>query len=146
MNQCFPSLTEKACTLSGGGFVGLFIGFFCPLCVPASAAVLSAIGLTFLPQAQFIFPLIAIFSVVLLGGLITGLKRHGDISPLLFGSVGIFMVPVGRYILGSAMLTYVGAFCIIGATVWNVFLQVNASKHHYIDEEDFQKMVNNASA
>src|SRR5687768_8349508 len=115
-----PSLpAERACTVAGGSFLGVFIGFFCPLCVPSSAAILGTIGLAFLPQKQIIFSLIGLSSLVFLAGLSFGIKRHSDISPLLFGVLGLICIPLGRYVLGSAVLTYGGAFCVILSSLWN---------------------------
>lgn len=120
LRLCF---NDKFCTLSSGSVLGLFIGFLCPLCVPASAAFFAAIGLTFIPHPTFIYPLIAVCSVVMFYGLLQGLKRHGDLSPFLFGMLGMFALPIGRYVIGSPVLTYTGAFCIITATIWNFLLQ-----------------------
>lgn len=131
---------ERSCSVAGGGFLGVFIGFFCPLCVPASAALFSAIGLAVLPQKVVIFPLIAVFAVVLLVGLWLGLRRHSDLSPLLFGVVGVLAVPLGRYIIGSALMTYTGAFCVVAAAVWNVLLQ-SAPVEQRVTEADVQELL-----
>ncbi len=124
MTSFFRSFSfHKSCTIPPGGLLGIGIGFLCPLCVPSSAAFLSSIGLTFFTNATTVYPLIAILSGIFFIGLVRGLKVHGDIAPLLFGTIGIFMLPFGRYLLHSALLTYTSAFCILAAGFWNVTVE-----------------------
>ncbi len=124
-----PSVSGQACTVLGGGFLGVFIGFFCPLCVPGSVAFLSAIGLSFVAQAQLIFPLVALFAVVLLYGLGQGYRRHAHWTPVVFGILGVFAIPLGRYVLSSPYLTYFGAFSVIVSSVLNILLIRKNSKN-----------------
>lgn len=124
MTSFFRSFSfHRTCTIPSGGLLGVGIGFFCPLCVPASASFLTSIGLTFFTVKTTVFPLIALLSGLFFIGLVRGLKVHGDIAPLLFGTVGIFMLPFGRYVLNSALLTYTSAFCILAAGLWNVTVE-----------------------
>lgn len=136
---------EQACTLGGAGFLGVFIGFLCPLCVPATAAFFSAIGLTFIPQAKVIYPLIGVFSLIFLYGLVKGVKKHGDLSPILFGVLGILTIPYGRYVLMSAMLTYTGSFCVLLASVWNMMLPAKTQESTPLDTATLRTMIEGAT-
>lgn len=137
--------TEQACSRAGSGFTGVFIAFLCSICIPASAAFFSAIGMAFLPNKEVIYPLYVVFAVVLFVGLILGLKRHSDISPLLFGIVGIMAIPMGRYIIESPMLTYTGGLCVIAATEWNLLLQATPEQKH-VSEKDIEQLLRHTHA
>jgi hypothetical protein len=141
MSRLSPVHTERACTACSGGFLGVFIGFFCPLCVPSSAAVLTGIGLAFLPQRPVIFSLIAVAAVIFLLSLASGIRRHGDISPMLFGALGVISVPLGRYILGSAVLTYGGAFCVIAASLWNMWLPTRKENAQSMGSDSLEQLL-----
>lgn len=138
--------TERACTMCSGSFLGIFIGFFCPLCVPSSAAALAGIGLAFLPQKPIIFALIAIAILIFLIGLAFGIRRHGDMSPMLFGAIGIIAIPLGRYILGSALLTYGGAFCVIASSIWNIWLPTRRETAQTIGADALQRLLSTTQA
>lgn len=139
-------LTERACTVCSGSFLGVFIGFFCPLCVPSSAAALAGIGLAFLPQKPIIFALIAVAALVFLIGLAYGIRRHGDITPMLFGAIGIIAIPLGRYILGSALLTYGGAFCVIAASILNIWLPTRRDTAETMGPDALERLLRTTQA
>lgn len=141
MTRLLAVPTERACTMCGGSFLGIFIGFFCPLCVPSSAAVFTGIGLAFLPQKPVIFSLIAFAAFIFLIGLVYGVKRHGDVSPILFGALGLISIPLGRYILGSAVLTYGGAFCVIAASIWNTMLPTRRETAEMMGSDALEKLL-----
>lgn len=93
----------------------------CPLCWPAYAGVLSALGLGFLGTTAYLVPLTAAFLVVAIGALARGARRHGKHGPLLVGLVGSAVVLVGKFVLGSSPTTVGGVGMLIAASVWNAW-------------------------
>lgn len=112
----------RVSTFGGASGVGL-MGLFCPLCIPAIAAFLSAIGLGFFATKEVIWPLLGLFSLLFLYGLVWGYKQHKNVGPLLIGIFGMAAIPLGNYVVGSSVLTYAGVGAAIGATVWNMTLR-----------------------
>lgn len=136
--QC--STGERTCATAGGGLLGVFIGFFCPFCVPAMGAIFASIGLSIFTTTQGIYPLVAVFIVILLAGLVLGVRRHQDLTPLLFGIVGAVALPLGRYFVMSAIIAYTGAFCVIAAAAWNFILEA-APREGRVTDGDINQLL-----
>ncbi|MBI2520725.1 MAG: MerC family mercury resistance protein [Bdellovibrio sp.] len=105
---------------------------FCPFCIPAIGAFLSAIGLGFLVQESVLKPLLFIFLFVTLAGLFWSYrKQHGRLAPFFLGIVTGSALYVGRYVyLGAAInqiLMYGGIVGIIVVSFWNLKLKKKAS-------------------
>lgn len=131
---------ERTCATAGGGLLGVFIGFFCPFCVPAVGAVFASIGLSIFTTTTGIYPLVGVFIVILLVGLALGVRRHQDLTPLLFAIIGAVALPLGRYVAMSAILAYTGAFCVIAAAAWN-FLLESAPREARVTEGDVNQLL-----
>lgn len=69
------------------GVGGSLFAALCCLGFPALLAILSAVGLGFLVKDKILIPLLAIFLLVTLGGLILGVKHHGKWPALILGAV-----------------------------------------------------------
>lgn len=91
----------------------------CPLCWPAYAGVLSALGLGFLGTTAYLLPLTAAFLVVAVSALALGARRHGEHGPILVGLVGSAVVLLGKFVLDSSPATVGGVGMLIAASVWN---------------------------
>lgn len=89
----------------------------CPLCFPAYAAVLSALGLKFVDYTPYLLPLTAAFLVVALAVLAVQARRTGKVHPLLLGVAASALVLIGKFQLDSEWLTISG----IGLLVIAVF-------------------------
>ena len=89
----------------------------CPLCWPAYAGVLSALGLGFLGTTAYLLPITAAFLIIAVGALALGPRRHGKHGPLLVGFVGSAVVLLGKFVLGSSPATFGGVGMLIAASV-----------------------------
>jgi hypothetical protein len=93
----------------------------CPACWPAYAGLLSSIGLGFLTQAAYLFPLTIVFLAVAVGALgFRARSRHGY-GPFSVGLVAAVVVIVGKFLFESDPAMYGGIALLIGASVWNTW-------------------------
>lgn len=101
---------------------------FCPVCIPAIGALLSAIGLGFLVNEAVLRPLLIAFILLAWFGYAWSFaKEHRVIYPLILGVFAGISLYVGRYVylggLLNAVLMYGGVIAMIGASVWNILLR-----------------------
>ena len=87
----------------------------CPLCFPAYAAVLSALGLEFVDYTPFLLPLMAAFLAVANVVLALQTRRTGNSMPLLLGIVASIVVLIGKFGLEIDWLTTVGIVLLVVA-------------------------------
>jgi mercuric ion transport protein len=77
--------------------VALLPKLVCPLCFPAYAAILSALGIEFLDYTPYLLPLTAFFLAVALGVLALQTRRTGNVTALLLGLVSAMIVLLGKF-------------------------------------------------
>jgi hypothetical protein len=86
----------------------------CPACWPAYAAMLSALGLGFVPTTPYLLPLTIVLLVIALAGL--ALRAPGRL-PLLLGLVATPIVLLGKFVFASSPATYAGAGLLVAASL-----------------------------
>ena len=87
----------------------------CPLCFPAYAAVLSALGLEFVDYTPYLLQLTAAFLAVALAVLAMQTRRTGNVLPLLLGIAASALVLIGKFQVESEWLTIGGIVLLIAA-------------------------------
>ncbi|MEK6594469.1 MAG: hypothetical protein AABZ67_15460 [Pseudomonadota bacterium] len=87
----------------------------CPLCFPAYAALLSALGLEFVNYTPYLLPLTAAFLTVALGVLAFQARRTGRITALALGAVATGLVLIGKFYFESDWLTTGGVLLLVAA-------------------------------
>jgi multidrug transporter EmrE-like cation transporter len=97
--------------------VALLPKLTCPLCFPAYAAVLGALGLEFVDYTPYLLPLTAAFLVVTVGVLALQTQRTGIVYPLLLGIAASALVLIGKFHFESEWLT-VGGIVLLVASVF----------------------------
>ena len=80
----------------------------CPLCWPAYAALLSALGLEFFDYTPYLLPLTFIFLAVAIGALAIHARRSGQRTALIIGVAGAAMVLLGKFAFELDWLNTVG--------------------------------------
>ena len=80
----------------------------CPLCWPAYAALLSALGLEFFDYMPYLLPLTFIFLAVVLGTLAIHARRTGQWTALIVGVAGASIVLLGKFAFDLDWLNTVG--------------------------------------
>jgi hypothetical protein len=91
----------------------------CPLCWPAYAGIVSALGLGFLISTQYLLLLTVAFlaiTTVALG--FRASRRHGY-GPLWLGLIAAATILTGKFYFDVAPGAYVGVALLIAASVWN---------------------------
>lgn len=102
-----------------GIVVGLLPNLTCPLCWPAYAAVLSALGLGFIGTTTYLLPLATVLLVIAVGTLGLGAWRDGRYGPFFLGLGSAGAVLVGRFVLGFDVATFGGVGLLFAASLWN---------------------------
>ncbi len=93
----------------------------CPLCWPAYAGVLSALGVGFVGTTAYLPPLTAAFLAIAVGALAFAARRHGRHGPLVLGLVGSAIVLLGKFVLDATPATLGGVGMLVAASVWNAW-------------------------
>lgn len=85
----------------------------CPLCFPAYAALLGALGLEFVDYTPWLLPLTATFLTIALGVLAVQARRSGSIAALLLGLAASTIVLIGKFYFEYDWLTTGGVVLLI---------------------------------
>jgi len=91
----------------------------CPMCWPAYAGLLTAVGLGFLMSARYLFGVTTVFLVVSAGALAFRHRERRGIAPAILGFAGSALVLVGKFRFESPPAMYAGLSVLIAASLWN---------------------------
>lgn len=86
----------------------------CPACWSGYAALLSALGLGFIPTAPYLLPLTVGFLIVALVALAFRAETR---TPLALGVVASVIVLVGKFVFESNSVSYTGAALLVAASL-----------------------------
>ena len=107
-----------------GGVLGAGIAAACCLGIPAVLAAMGAVGLGFLINDAYLFPLFAGFVTVSLWFLFGTARRHGSLAPFwvglaggVIGVAGLWLLVTGLYPL--PVLVYGGV--LVAGSVWDAW-------------------------
>ncbi len=108
----------------GGGRRGLLVlpaigaallpSLTCPACWSGYAALLSALGLGFIPTTPYLLPLTVGFLIVALVALAFRAETR---TPLLLGVVASVIVLIGKFVFESSPITYAGTGLLVAASL-----------------------------
>jgi hypothetical protein len=99
--------------------VSLLPKLMCPMCWPAYAGVVSALGLGFLISTKYLLPLTVAFLTITASALgFRATQRHGY-GPLCLGLFAAAAILIGKFYFDVAQASYVGVGLLISASVWN---------------------------
>ena len=91
----------------------------CPVCWPAYAAVLSALGVSFVDYTPYLMPLTVVFLAITLA--ILAWRPRRGYAPLGLGVAASAIVLVGKFLFDSDVAVYVGITLLVGASMWNAW-------------------------
>lgn len=91
----------------------------CPACWPAYAAVLSSLGIGFLPSNRYLFPLTLAFLAFYLGMLAWDARKRQRLGPLVLGGLASILLVAGRFVIDSNTALYAGITLLVTASIWN---------------------------
>lgn len=110
--------------LPGAGAALLPVGL-CPACWPAYAAVLGALGLGFLLEAEYLLPITAgllALALVALGFRASTRRGH---RPLALGLASAAAILAFKFLYPVGQLVHVGLLGLVAASVWNAWPRRN---------------------
>ena len=110
---------KRAVTALPGIGVSLLPKLMCPMCWPAYAGVLSALGLGFLISTTYLLTLTVAFlalSAFALG--FRASRRHGY-GPFGLSLVAAVVIVTGKFYFDSDVITYSGIGMLVAASIWN---------------------------
>jgi mercuric ion transport protein len=110
---------------------GILLAFLpkiaCPVCWPAYAGVLSAVGLGFLMKPEFLLPSMLVFLTIAVASLAFRAKRRRGFRPALLGLCASALVVYGKFTLDSDALMYGGIALLVAASLWNAWPRKKSS-------------------
>ena len=110
---------KRSLAVMPGIGVSLLPKLMCPLCWPAYAGIVSALGLGFLISTQYLLPLTVTFLAITAAALgFRASQRHGY-GPLSLGLIAAATILTGKFYFDVAQAAYVGVALLIAASVWN---------------------------
>ena len=99
--------------------VSLMPKLMCPLCWPAYAGLLSAVGLGFLVNAQNLLVVTAFFLTVAVAALAYQARRRRSYGPAFIGLAAGAAILIGKFYLESSAAMYGGISLLVAASIWN---------------------------
>jgi hypothetical protein len=83
--------------------------------------LLSALGLSFLLDTAYLFPLTAVLLAVALGALGLGARKRKGYGPFVLGLAASTVVLAGKFAFESDTAMYCGLAILVGASIWNAW-------------------------
>jgi hypothetical protein len=93
----------------------------CPACWPAYAGVLTSLGLGFLLDVRWLFPLTAVFLLVAVFALGFRAGRRRGLGPFFVGLGASTIVLGGKFGFESDLAMYAGLALLVAASIWNTW-------------------------
>lgn len=93
----------------------------CPACWPAYAGVLTSLGLGFLLDVRWLFPLTAVFLLIAVVALGFRARRRRGFGPFFVGLVAAAIVLGGKFGFESDLAMYAGLGLLVAASIWNTW-------------------------
>jgi hypothetical protein len=110
---------KRSLAVMPGVGVSLLPKLMCPMCWPAYAGLVSALGLGFLVSTKYLLPLTVAFLATTAAALgFRASQRHGY-GPLWLGLLAAAVILMGKFYFDVPQAAYVGVGLLIAASVWN---------------------------
>lgn len=93
----------------------------CPACWPAYAGVLTSLGLGFLLDVRWLFPLTAVFLLIAVTALGFRARRRRGFGPFFIGLAASAVVLGGKFGFESDPAMYGGLALLVAASIWNTW-------------------------
>lgn len=116
-----PARWRSSATIMPAIAVAFIPKVVCPLCWPAYVGALGAMGLGFLMEDAWLFPLSALVLGLAVGTLAWRASARRGRGPVIAGSVAGAAILVGKFALGSGAVTYAGIGLLVLACIWNAW-------------------------
>lgn len=120
-----PSTTRAGWRSSLATLPGIGLAFLpkiaCPACWPAYAGVLTSLGLGFLLDVRWLFPLTAVSLLIAIAALAFRARRRRGFGPFFVGLAASAVVLGGKFGFESDLAMYAGLGLLVAASIWNTW-------------------------
>jgi mercuric ion transport protein len=116
-----PTRMRSVLAVLPGLGVALMPKVVCPLCWPAYAGVLSAVGLTFLMQDEWLLPISALCLLAAVAALSWRARQRRGYGPAMAGLLASLAILTGKFAMQSDLAIYTGIAGLIAACTWNAW-------------------------
>lgn len=96
-------------------------GAGCPMCWPAYAGLLSALGLGVLVSSVYLLPLTAALAGVAVITMFFRARQRRRYEPMALGAAAAALLVVGKFVLVSGLIGNAGAAGLVLASAWSVW-------------------------
>jgi mercuric ion transport protein len=110
---------KRILAVSPGVGVSLLPKLMCPMCWPAYAGIVSALGLGFLISTKYLLPLTVAFLAITATALGFRASRRRGYGPFWLGLVAAAVILTGKFYFDARAATYTGVALLVAASVWN---------------------------
>jgi mercuric ion transport protein len=117
--QMMNTTVKQAVAALPGIGVSLLPKLMCPVCWPAYAGILSALGLGFLISAKYLLSLTVLFLAMTSFALGFRASRRQGYGPLWVGLLAAALILTGNFYFDAEQATYAGVGLLVAASVWN---------------------------
>lgn len=90
----------------------------CPFCWPLYTGVLGAIGVNFINYTPYLFPLLTLFLILTIAGLIIGTKGNKQYKPVYLGIISTIFILLGKTLFETNVLIYLGIIGLLVSVIW----------------------------
>jgi hypothetical protein len=91
----------------------------CPACWPASAGLLSALGLGLANYTPYLLPVTAVFLTLAVLSLGYRAQHRRTHKPFILGLLAAILIVVGKFVFVSDLAVYGGIGLLVGTSLWN---------------------------
>jgi len=96
-------------------------GITCPACWPGYAAILSSLGIGFIPSTRYLLPVAVVCLALNLLLLAWDARKQRRVGPLALAFVASVGILYGRFYLSSNSFAYGSAALLVAVSVWNAW-------------------------
>jgi mercuric ion transport protein len=90
----------------------------CPFCWPLYTGMLGALGVNFINYTPYLFPLLTLFLILTIAGLIIGAKDNKKYKPVYLGVISSVFILLGKTLFGTNVLIYSGIIGLMVSVIW----------------------------
>ncbi len=90
----------------------------CPFCWPIYTGILGTIGINFINYTPYLFPLLTIFLILTVLGLVLGARSNKQYGPVYLGGLSSLFILIGKFLYETDMLIYIGLTGLILSVIW----------------------------
>jgi mercuric ion transport protein len=90
----------------------------CPFCWPLYTGLLGSIGINFINYTPYLFPLLTLFLILTISGLILAARSKKKYGPVYLGGISSLLILIGKFLFETEMLIYIGLTGLIMSVIW----------------------------